>query len=73
MVRYYKYVNDGYIIMVGVGAGFTAIDEEEYQRIINAIKQKPADDEKIGYRLKEDLTYEAYELPVIEDGNYDGE
>ena len=73
MVRHYKYVNDGYVIMVGVGAGFTEISAEEYQTIINAIRNKPADTEQIGYRLKVDLTYEPYELPVIEEEKYEGE
>ena len=73
MVRHYKYVNDGYVIMVGVGAGFTEISAEEYQTIINAIRNKPADNEKIGYRLKENLTYEAYELPKIEEENDESE
>ena len=73
MVRYYKYVNDGYIIMVGVGAGFTAITEKEYQTIIDAIHKKPADNEKIGYRLKEDLTYEEYEIPEMEEENDESE
>ena len=62
-MRFYKIVTDGYIRVYGIGLGGTEITEEEY----NAIKaaRKP-DDNTHGYRLRDDLTWEQYELPVID-------
>lgn len=61
----YKVVRDNYIISVSdVNVG-TEITEEEYKLICEALKNKPTKD---GYyaKLKEDLTWELFELPIDE-------
>jgi len=47
---------------VGVGMGGTEISEAEYNTILSVIHNKPKATETIDYRLKEDLTWEAYEV-----------
>lgn len=65
-MRFYKNIKDGYIIAIGIGEGFTEITESEYNELSEIIANKP---HKEGYwhRLKEDLSWEAYEAPVIEE------
>lgn len=65
-MRYYKNIKDGYIIAIGIGEGFIEITEAEYNELSEVISNKPR---KEGYwhRLKEDLSWEAYESPVIEE------
>ena len=65
---YYKAVKDGYIVSLGVGQCAVAIDAEEHERIKNAIATKPEAPDGYGYHLKEDLTWELYELPPGEAG-----
>ena len=62
MVRYYKQTSDNYIIAIGTGAGGTEITKVEYDEIMAIIQNRPSADGK-GYRLKADLTWEAYDLP----------
>lgn len=62
MVRYYKQTSDNYIIAIGTGAGGTEITKVEYDEIMAIIQKRPSADGK-GYRLKSDLTWEAYDLP----------
>ena len=63
---YYKAVKDGYIISLGVGQCAVAIVAEEHEAIMNAIATKPEAPDGYGYHLKEDLTWELYELPPEE-------
>ena len=60
-MRYYKLIEDGYIIMIGTGGGGTEITEDEYNRIKAVIAAKPERTGTTDYRLKPDLTWEAYE------------
>jgi len=62
MTRYYKQTDDVYILAVGVGAGGMEISADEYSEILSIIQNRPAAEGK-GYRLKSDLTWEAYDLP----------
>lgn len=62
---YTKFVNDGYIVFVSSdNSGNVEITESEYNEIMTAIKNRPTPSEGKGYRLKEDLTWEEYDLPV---------
>ena len=65
-MRHYKISNNGYIISIGTGNGGTEITEEEYNSIMNAINNAPEPTEGIGYSLKEDLTWESYEVEPID-------
>ena len=63
---YYKIMQDGYILVVGTGNGGELISEEEYESILSAIDNKPTAESGYAYRLKEDLTWELVEVPVVE-------
>jgi hypothetical protein len=66
-MRYYKIINDGYILVVGTGKGNVEITEQEYNEILNVISNMPIAPQGYEYKLKDDLTWELYELPVIVD------
>lgn len=61
-MKYYKYTDSGYIITVGTGGMGVEITEEEYAEILAIIHNKPQRTETTDYRLKTDLTWEAYEV-----------
>ena len=66
-MRYYKIIENGYLVGIGTGAGGIEITEEEYNSLLAHIKECPEAPEGYGYRLKEDLTWELYELPIVEE------
>lgn len=57
-----EYSKNGYIVCVGNGAGGIEISDERYAAIIQAFENKPQPTETVDYRLKTDLTWEAYEI-----------
>ena len=59
---YFKKLQNNYILAIGTGAGGTEITKAEYDEIMAIIQNRPAAEGK-GYRLKTDLTWEAYDLP----------
>lgn len=61
-MRYNNHISGDEIIAIGTGAGGVEITETEYNEIMSIIQNRPAADGK-GYRLKTDLTWEAYDLP----------
>ena len=61
-MRYYKQISDNYILTIGTGSGFDEITEDEYSKINTAIASKPSPTDTTDYRLREDLTWEAYEV-----------
>lgn len=61
---YIKVIEDGYITAVGTGIVGDEINESEYKEIMSVILSKPIPSDGKGYRLKEDLTWEEYDLPV---------
>lgn len=61
-MRHYKQTSVDHIIAIGTGSGNTEISEVEYNNILTVIRNRPAAEGK-GYRLKTDLTWEAYDLP----------
>jgi len=71
MVRYFKIVGDGYIAAVGIGLDGEAIPKEEYDGIMEVIRNCPEPPKGYDYRLKENLTWEQHEAPAA-DGD-DGE
>lgn len=64
-MRFYKIIENGYILAIGVGNNGTEITESEYNEIMAVIHQKPTRGETTDYRLKENLTWEAYEVPPL--------
>ena len=65
-MRYYKTIDNGYILSVGTGNSGVEITESEYSEILSVIRSKPTAREGFDYRLKTDMTWEEYELPPIE-------
>lgn len=61
-MRYYKTIDNGFITVIGTGAGGTEITEAEYNEILAVIQSKPPRTETTDYRLREDLTWEEYEV-----------
>ena len=59
---YYKQLSDNYILAIGTGPGGAEITETEYNSILSAIQSRPTSETQ-GYRLRTDLTWEAYDLP----------
>lgn len=66
-MRYYKIIEDGYLTAIGTGNGGIEITEEEYNSLLTHIRNCPEAPEGYGYRLTEGLTWELYELPIIEE------
>lgn len=64
-MRYFKYINNGYLIAIGTGKGGTAITEEEYISLRQLFFTKPESESGFDHRLKADLTWEKYELPPV--------
>ena len=68
-MRYYKRIENGYIVSIGTGPGATEITEADYNQILQAVEDKPTETATMGYRLKTDLTWESYERePIVDDG-----
>lgn len=61
-MKYHKQVSNIYLAAIGTGPGGVEITEDEYNAIMDVIRNRPAAEGK-GYRLKSDLTWEAYDLP----------
>lgn len=64
-MHYYKIIENNYIKSIGYGNDGVEISKEEYDNILYAIKNIPQSDE-LGYKLKEDLSLEEYNLPPKE-------
>ena len=64
-MRYYKIIDNGYILAIGTGGGGVEITEQEYNSIMNVIQQKPPRTTTTDFMLKTDLTWEEYELPPV--------
>lgn len=62
-MRYYKFVENGYIVAVGTGTGGEEISVDEYSVILKTIQGKPAPPEGKDYRLTESLEWEEYDRP----------
>lgn len=66
----YKYINNGYIIGVGTGAGAgEPITEDEYNKILDKINNRPTAPEGFTYRLTTALEWELVELPPLVENN----
>lgn len=61
-MRYFKTVENGYIIAVQTVIGQTEITEKEYNYLLETIHNKPIAKSGFDYRLKEDLSWELYEI-----------
>lgn len=71
-MKYYKQLSENHIISISTGTGDTEITEAEYNEIMTIIQNRPVTEGK-GYRLKTDLTWEAYDLPPAPEPSDDDE
>lgn len=62
--------NEGYI--VAFGKAETEVETDEYILLKEVVKSKPTPPIGYDYRLKEDLTWELFELPISEEDVTDG-
>lgn len=63
-MRYYKLIDNGYLISVGSGAGGNEITESEYSHLLDVIRAAPAAPDGYQYKLHSDtLEWELAELP----------
>lgn len=60
-------IENGYIVSLVKGVVNGNISENDYNNVLEIIKNKPTANDGFDYRLKEDLTWELYELPKIEE------
>lgn len=60
---------NGYIVSIvsGVGAKNSNATETEYMAVKSLLRNAPAAPDGFGYRLREDLEWELYELPEMTD------
>ncbi len=66
-MRYWKATENGYIVTVGTGgSGAGEITKEEYTKIRDAMFAMPPPPKGYSYHLREDMTWEMYELPPKE-------
>lgn len=65
--RYYRTVEDGCIVSIGVGPGGEQIGAAEYEDIRARIDAAPTPPEGFGCRLRTDLRWELYPLPEPEE------
>ena len=66
-MRYYKHIENDYVLYIGTGPGGEEITAEEYENILTIIRSRPTAEVGYGYRLKTDLNWELYELPPVEE------
>ena len=64
-MRYYKQIENGYLLSIGTGPGGEEITAEEYENILTIIRSRPTAEVGYGYRLKTDLAWELVELPPV--------
>lgn len=62
-MRYYKIIENGYVVVIGTGLGGIEIAAEEYAQLQEIICSRPEPAAGYDYRLKEDLSWEEYALP----------
>lgn len=61
VMRYYKDIQNGFIVAIGTGGGGVEITETEYESIMAVIQDKPARTETTDYHLTESLEWVEYE------------
>ena len=59
---FYKSVVDGYILSIYTSAGQGNITKSEYDEILEVIQNKPSATETTDYKLRDDLTWEEYQI-----------
>ena len=66
MEKYFRVIEEDYIVLIGTGSGDDEISKEEYETILSVIHNRPTADPGYTYKLRTDLTWELWEVPVVE-------
>ena len=66
MEKYFKVIEEDYIVLIGTGSGDDEISREEYETILSVIHNRPVAQSGYTYKLRTDLTWELREMPVVE-------
>lgn len=61
-MHYYKTVESGYILSIGMGEGGNGISRTEYEELAATIAAKPHPSGSTDYRLRTDLTWEPFAI-----------
>ena len=72
-MEFYKRIENGYLTQINIDSGGTEITETEYNEILSVIRSIPTAPKGYSYRLTENLEWELYELPAVEDEELTGE
>ena len=67
-MKYFKNIENGYIVSISTQHGQTEITQEEYENILQVIKSIPQAPQRYEYRLKEDLSLELIKVEIVEEG-----
>jgi hypothetical protein len=65
MEHYFKDIENDYITAISTGAGLIEISKEEYDTIMEIIRNRPIPSEGFDYRLRSNLTWEEFEIEII--------
>ena len=65
MEKYFKNIEDDYLVSISTGAGAEEITQEEYENIESVIHNRPIPEAGYDYRLRTDLTWELIEVEII--------
>ena len=66
-MRYYKILDNNYILAIGTGNGGEEITESRYNEILSILRNRPSAPDGFGYRLTKELEWELQELPPVEE------
>ena len=66
MEKYFRVIEEDYIVLIGTGSGDDEISQEEYETILSVIHNRPVAQPGYTYKLRTDLTWELREMPVVE-------
>lgn len=66
-MKFYKQIQDEFIMAIGTNTGGTEITESEYNAIVQKIRNKPTDPDGHTYKLRSDnMEWKLVELPEPE-------
>lgn len=65
-MKFYKQISDGYIVAIGTAESAVTgeITQAEYEQLAGMIAERPAAPKGKYYRMKTDLTWELYDMPI---------
>ena len=62
LLKYYKVIENDYIAAIGINIEGVEIKKNEYDNLLNLIRNKPVTSEEYDYWLRTDLTWEKHFL-----------